>query len=334
MSSINVNTNSALADGNKGAHGAPSGESRYVSVGQETAPAIARPQRGAPAWVKSVRAGARRVAREPLTHFLLFGFLLFVASRFYQEQHSVYDIVVTPQHVAQIARTYALQYGTPPDAQTLEGLVERDVHDEILFRQGAALGLDQGDEIVRRRVVQKMQFLVQDLNPPAEPSQAALVAYYKAHADRYVAAPRTTFTHIYFSTDAGGDAEARARSVLAALPGSLKRAPERGDAFPDLYDFSAYEPEQVQRLFGRTPLADAVFAAPVGRWSGPFRSGYGWHLIFVDARQAAALPPFASVRERVRSDYLQDAQDRANRAAFDDLARRFTVVREDRGQTP
>jgi peptidyl-prolyl cis-trans isomerase C len=304
-----------------------------VSTGQDTVgAAVGRLRDAAP----FARAGnlLRRIAAEPLTHFIVFGLLLFVASRFYAEQHDVYDIVVTPRHVAELARTYALQFGGPPDAQTLEGLVARDVHDEILFRQGTALGLDQGDEIVRRRVVQKMQFLMQDLNAPAEPSEAALQDYFKAHAARYVTPARTTFSHIYFSADVAADPQARARALLAKLPQSLHRAPDRGDPFPDLYDFSAYEPEQVQRLFGRTPMADAVFAAPVGRWSGPFRSGYGWHLVFIDARQAPALPPFASVRDQVRTDYLQDAQDRANRTAFDDLARRFTIIREDQGRAP
>ena len=306
-----------------------------MSTGQGTAEAaVGRLRHATLLRLSHVGAALKRIVAEPLTHFIVFGLLLFVASRFYEEQHNVYDIVVTPQHVAQIARTYALQYGTLPDAQTLESLVERDVHDEILFRQGTALGLGEGDEIVRRRVVQKMQFLMQDLNAPAEPSEATLRDYFKAHAARYVTAARTTFSHIYFSTDVAGDAQARARAVLAQLNAATHRAPERGDPFPVLYDFSAYEPEQVQRLFGRTPMADAVFSASVGRWSGPYRSGYGWHLIYVDARQAPALPPFATVRDQVRTDYLQDAQDRANNAAFDDLAKRFTIVRADRGQAP
>ena len=79
--------------------------------------------------------------------------------------------------------------------------MRRDVHDEILYRQGLALKLDQDDMIVRRRVVQKMQFLMQDLNPPAEPTVAQLQAYYDAHAAKYIKPPRATFSHIYFSAD-------------------------------------------------------------------------------------------------------------------------------------
>jgi parvulin-like peptidyl-prolyl isomerase len=199
-----------------------------------------------------------------------------------------------------------------------------------------ALKLDQGDEIVRRRVVQKMQFLMQDLHPPREPTEQLLRTYYDAHASRYVTLPRATFSHIYFSLDKGGEAvaQARAAAVLARLSNSATRAPALGDPFPDLYDFSAYEPEQVFRLFGHTPFSRAVFSETPGHWAGPFRSGLGWHLIYVDARQDAKRPPLSAIHDAVRTDYLQDAQDKANKAAFDRLAQQYTVVREDRTPAP
>jgi peptidyl-prolyl cis-trans isomerase C len=276
------------------------------------------------------------VAKEPLFHFAVLGFLLFLAGRSYQTRTEVYRIEVTPAHVAQLSRSYALQFGTPPDPATLEQLVQSDIHDEMLFREGRALKLDQDDEIVRRRVVQKEQFLMQNLHAPAEPTDPQLSAYYAAHADRYAAASRAAFSHIFFAVGPDGDAgaQARAKAVLAKLAPDVTRAPERGDAFPDLYDFSAFEPEQVERLFGHTDFASAVFTAPVGHWSGPFRSAYGWHLIYVANRAAPTRPPLADVRDRVRSDYLQDAQDKANTAAFDKLAKRFTVVRADRRGAP
>ena len=277
-----------------------------------------------------------RLLSEPLTHFVIAGLVLFAAGRFYQSQTSVYRIVETPRHVAQLANEYALQFGTQPSANTLEALVHRDIGDEVLFRQGMALRLDQGDEIVRRRIVQKMQFLMQDLDPPREPTERQLQAYYDAHASRYVTLPRATFSHIYFSTDRGGDAGAKARAaaVLARLSSGTTRAPALGDPFPDLYDFSAYEPEQVFLLFGHTPFARAVFSEPPGQWAGPFRSGLGWHLIYVDMRQDAKRPSLSAIRDAVRTDYLQDAQDKANKAAFDALAAQYTVVREDRKPAP
>ena len=301
---------------------------------------VERSSRTAGAWVDGLNGGwisARpvlaRILREPLTHFLILGLAVFVAAQVHAGRTSQHRIVITPAHVAQLANDYALQFGAKPDPATMEALIRRDVNDEILFRQGRAMRLDEGDQIVRRRVVQKMQFLMQDLNAPAEPTDAQLSAYYQAHGAHYAAVPRASFSHIFFSSDTAGDAAAKARAevVLKSLNDGITRAPDRGDPFPDLYDFAAYEPGQVERVFGHTPFAQVVASAPVGRWVGPVRSGYGWHLIYVSARQAAASPPLAQVRDAVRTDYLQEAQDAANKAAFDKLARDYRVVRQDKG---
>jgi peptidyl-prolyl cis-trans isomerase C len=274
----------------------------------------------------------RRLLSEPLTHFIIAGAVLFIAGQAWQSGHNAHRVVVTPAHLNQLANDYALQFGARPDGPTMDALVKRDLHDEILYREGVALKLDQDDQIVRRRVVQKMQFLIQDLNAPSEPTDAQLQAYYDAHAAHYAAPARTTFSHIYFSADKGGDATAKARAtaVLKTLSDKTARAPDKGDPFPDLYDFSAYAPDQVERLFGKGEFAAAVQAAPVGHWSGPYRSGYGWHLIYVDARQGSSRPALKDVRDQVRNDDLQEAQDVANQQAFNKLAKNYSVVVKDR----
>lgn len=265
--------------------------------------------------------------REPLVHFLSVGFLLFIASQIHRSYTDPFRIIVTPQREAQLARRYALQFGTKPDAATSAQLVENDVEEEILFRRGVALGLDRDDEIVRRRIVQKMRFLLQDLEAPPEPRDSELQAYYRAHADRYVTPPRVTFSHIYFSVAAGvPQGRARALRDLQELSANDVRAAGRGDPFPDLYHFSAYDPDQVLRLFGRNEFSDAVFRAPLQRWVGPFRSSYGWHLLRVDSREEAIPQSLSAVRGRVRTDYLLDEQQHANQSAFNDVAREFTVV--------
>jgi peptidyl-prolyl cis-trans isomerase C len=259
--------------------------------------------------------------REPLLHFALAGLVIFLIGRIYQEQTDPHRIMLTPQRTARLARQYALQYGVQPDAATLQKLVAGDVHDEILLREGLELGLDKDDEIVRRRIIQKMQFLLEDLRAPPEPDDARLQAYYRTHLDRYSLPARTTFSHIYFS-----DNPQRAAGVLQHLSRTSGRAPGSGDPFPDLYDFSNYDREQVERLFGHGEFTAAVFTTPPGRWVGPFRSTYGWHLLYVQSRQPAAARRFAQARDEVRADYLQQVQHQANDDAFHQLGRKFTIV--------
>jgi hypothetical protein len=281
--------------------------------------------RGWPDW-------AIRAVREPLVHFFLVGLVLFAAADSYKRATNVYRIEITPERVAALEFSYQQQFGAPPTPAAREALIGRYIDEEILFRQGVAMGLDRNDEIVRRRVVQKMQFLQQDLQPPREPSEAELESWYDAHLPQYAVPARVTFTHIFFTPDRGGDtgAEERARAVLSGLSDAEARAPERGDNFPDLYDYTGFGPAEATRLFGATPLAKALFTAPTGRWAGPYQSGYGWHLIFVSARQPPQTPPFEAIRDQVRADWLASDEAKENRRAFEALKTHFTVVRRDR----
>jgi peptidyl-prolyl cis-trans isomerase C len=273
-----------------------------------------------------------RISREPLVHFFLAGLILFVAADAYKRAHNVYRIDITPQRVAALELSYQQQFGAPPTPAAREALVGRYIDEEVLFREGLAMGLDRGDEIVRRRVVQKMQFLQQDLQPPHEPSEQDLRSWYDSHRSQYATAARVSFTHIFFSPDKGGDAAAqrRAKAVLAGLSASVTRAPDRGDNFPDLYDYTSFGPSEAARLFGATPLVQALFAAPTDRWTGPYQSGYGWHLIFISGRRAPQTPPFEAVRDQVRADRLAAGEAEDNRRAFQTLKSRFVVVRDDR----
>jgi len=284
---------------------------------------------GPPAW-------AGRLAREPLLHFFAAGLVLFAAAEHHRAQTDTYRIVVTPERVAELSAAYRAEFGGDPGPRALEGLVDHWVDEEVLYREGVARKLGEDDEIVRRRIVQKMQFLQQDLVPPAEPGQADLAAWFQAHRAQYVTPVAVSFSHIYFSDVDGGQDAARRRAlaVLAQLPAGLARAPERGDAFPDLYDYSSFGPDQARRLFGDSELSRKLFGVPAGRWAGPFRSGYGWHLVRVQSVEPPRQLSLAEAREQVRADLISARQDQTNNRAFTALKSRFTVVRQDKGARP
>jgi hypothetical protein len=301
--------------------------------GREPVPPGVRRRAGAPPLLPP---WAGRVLREPLVHFFAAGLVLFAVAEHHRAQTDVYRIVVTPERVRELASEYRAEFGADPGPRTLAHLVDHYVDEEVLYREGLARKLDQDDEIVRRRIVQKMQFLEQDLAPPAEPTEAELAAWFQAHRAQYVWPATVSFSHVYFSDMAGGADAARARALkaLAGLPDGVIRAPERGDSFPDLYDYSAFGPEQARRLFGDSEISRRLFAAPAGHWVGPFRSGYGWHLVRVQSVQAARPMSLEEARERVRTDLMAAREAQANARGFAALKARFTVVRADPGARP
>jgi hypothetical protein len=110
----------------------------------------------------------------------------------------------------------------------------------------------------------------------------------------------------------------------------VRRAPERGDPFADASDYAAFSRADAVRLFGETELAQKLFVTPVGRWAGPFQSGYGYHLVRVQSATPARARPFAAVADAVRADVIAEAQAARNRAAFASLKAHYVIVREDR----
>jgi hypothetical protein len=272
----------------------------------------------------------RKLKREPLLHFLLAGLVLFGLAEHHRRASDQFRIVITPQRVAQLQNAYAAEFGAPPAPAMLPRLIDDYVQSEVLFREAKARGFDKDDEIVRRRLIQKVTFLEQDMGAVAEPSEAELRGWYVKSAARYAGSRTVNFSHVFFATTGDTEAAVRRRvgAAMAALSPATVRAPELGDSFPDQFDFSGFGPAEARRIFGDSELSTALFKAPVGRWSGPYRSAFGWHLVRVSASEPGGAKPFEQVRDAAKSDYLTAAREAENARQTAALRARYTVVRQ------
>jgi hypothetical protein len=272
-----------------------------------------------------------RAAYEPFVHFIVLGALLFAFNEYLQARANFSRITITRDDVAGIITNYQLQYGITPAGDQLQSLVDQFVREQVFYHEALRLGLDRNDEIIRRRLVQKYEFLQQDLAIAREPSQTQLRAYFDTHAAQYRLPAKLNFTHVYFSPDARGDqgahsAAQRLRTQLAVSGAS--RAAAQGDSFPGSTDYAALTQADIARVFGSGELTEQIFTLPAGEWSAPLRSGLGWHLVYVNTVQAARAAKFDEVAEAVRRDYLDAERSRLNAEAFAKLERNFTIVRE------
>jgi hypothetical protein len=273
----------------------------------------------------------RRWVREPLLHFLLAGAVVFAAYELLNPAVGRMDhanqITLTQDDLRQLAVHWLAQGRSPPTNAEMRELVEERVREEILSREAVALGLDKDDEIIKRRLVQKMNFLAQDLAALQAPSNADLAEWYARNSDRFALPPRASFRHLYFSFDRPRARE-RSGTALDKIAGKPADAPEvAGVADPFmLQDYYAERtPEQVAREFG-PPFAKAVFQLKPGAWQGPIQSGYGWHLVFIDAIEPRRVPAFEEVEPEVKSAWLDQKQREIKRTTFDAMRARYTVI--------
>jgi peptidyl-prolyl cis-trans isomerase C len=273
----------------------------------------------------------RRWLREPLLHFLLAGALIFAIYELLNPASNRIDranqIVLTKDDVRQLAVHWLAQGRPPPTAEQMRALVEQRVSEEILFREALALGLDKDDEIIKRRLAQKMGFLAEDVAALQDPSNSQLRAWFGQNSDRFALPPRASFRHLYFSFDRPG-AHERAAAALGKIAGRPTDAPELASVadpfmFQDYYAERA--PEQIAKEFG-PDFAKAVFQLKPGGWQGPLQSGYGWHLVFVDAIESGRVPAFEEVEPDVKAAWLDQKQREVKKAAFEAMRARYTVV--------
>lgn len=288
----------------------------FLSFAVERGEAGARETPAAKVWSEVRRLGGRATA-EPLVRFLLAGAALYALVDLHPWSSDAKQIVVDQARVDRLSADYAAAYGVAPSPAELKALVRRFVDDEIDFREGLAAGLDRDDEVVRRRLIQKAQFLRDDDVLAVAPSDAEVRAWFETHKALYVRPVRVGFSHLFFSVDAGeATALARAQQTLEALQGARAAwTPDRGDRFIDRQDYAGLDAAGLTHLFGREAFAEAVLKAPEGEWAGPFRSAFGWHLVRVKTRTGGDLPSFASVEARARQDLVDDRRARAEDAA-------------------
>jgi len=271
-------------------------------------------------------------SREPLFHFLLAGLVLFAiygGFRASPQREEPRRIEITRDDIRRLEIAWGARWQRPPTPGELRGLIDDQVREDILYREALALGLDQGDTIVKRRLAQKMDFLAQDVATLRDPSREDLTAWFAHHQERFRQPPRVSFRHLYFAFDQRQHrAQDEARYALVALAGTQAGA-GADDTVGDRFMFQSLypdkTPEQVAQIFG-TRFAAALFQLAPGAWQGPVESGYGWHLVFVEALISGRVPAFAEIETAVQAEWLSEQQTRARRQFYDALKARYAIV--------
>ena len=268
--------------------------------------------------------------REPLLHFLIIGAVIFVVFSMANKDEAAVNgnkIVVSTPEIKRLSDNWSKKWNRPPTETELKGLVESYIKEEVYYREALALSLDQNDTIIRRRLMQKMEFLSNDLAELNQPDESALNKYFLDNQEKYKLPARVSFTHIYFSLDKrGAKIVEDAKSVLSGL--NALRTPELGDSFMMEYDFNQETPFEVARLFG-SGFAEQLFTLETNTWKGPIASGYGLHLVRISEKTDSRMPELASVIDKVRTDWIFEQRQKTNKAIYERFKERYEIVIED-----
>jgi hypothetical protein len=198
------------------------------------------------------------------------------------------------------------------------------VRDEVLYREGLALGLDRDDPVVRSRIRLKMEVLGDGLE--TELTDADLQAWLDAHADRYALPARYDLRQVFF------DPARRGSRLAADLDAALRGLQREPEAEPTEFGDSTLLPArfidvtraEVAAQLGEELAAGLADSQP-GQWFGPVKSAYGAHLLRVELREERRSPTLADVREALERDVQYARSEAASEALYARLRARYTV---------
>ena len=275
----------------------------------------------------------KRLLREPLVHFLLIGAVLFGVYRLTPDgsaaQVASVEIRLTQDELSQLALLFRSQWRRDPTAEEFGRLIENKVQQEVLYREALAMGLDKGDEIVRRRMAQKMQFLAEDVAAAREPDAAELKHWFEKNRALFAQPPRLSFRHLYFSPDRRGNRAredaGKALAVLAGQPVDTKL----GNALADPFMFQDYYRDRAPDFLGKEfgpRFAIALTKLTPQTWQGPIESGFGWHLVFVDTVIPGRVPAFDEVEGDVKTAWLAEQKAQAWQQTYQRIRAKYTVL--------
>ena len=273
----------------------------------------------------------KAILKEPLLHFLMLALVVFAAYGVLGPTRAVRPdgIVVTAPKIEQFATIFAKTWQRSPTAEELKSLIEDYVKEEIYVREALALGLDKDDNVIRRRLRQKIEFINDTDLDALVPTDAELEAYLKAHPAAFAVDPMTAFRQIFLNPKQHGESvQQEAASILAVLQATPPAdAATLGDVTFLPYELPLAGKRTIIQTFGQE-FADALDKVAPDQWTGPIMSGYGLHIVYVSKREAALIPALGEVRDAVKREWTNAKRKELEETRFNELLRRYHMTIE------
>ena len=278
--------------------------------------------------------------REPISHFLILGSALYYSyvSLNPEEKTNSRVINVDRESLTQFiqfrTQSFTDKAGEKLDSLSPDGLaniIHQYIQEEALYRQAMVYGMAKDDYVIKRRMVQKMEFLAESTrSAPKSLTNIELQAYYEEHREDYKLPATVTFTHVFFSAERRGKfVDQLAQETLGLLNGNKTRfdqAPNYGDRFPFQLNYVERTHEEISSHFGKA-MAQTLFSLQPHktRWQGPIRSEFGKHLVLLTRAEAARIPPVQEVRDQVTKELERLREIELKQEVIDELIDGFEV---------
>lgn len=258
-----------------------------------------------------------RVMREPLLHFVLLGALLFAVDHFMAGSGDDPNTIHVDDAVDNEARrVFKTARGREPGEEELYALRRVWLDNEVLYREGLALGVDKGDPMIRERVIFKALSVVNAslTLPPVD--DETLRQWFARHQTKYDEPARFTFQEAVLE---GDRTEVGARAFAAAL-----NAGAPGDVRAGLRIFRGRPHDNLVQSYG-PEFTKALEMSHMGEWRA-LAARDGWRVVRIDSMTTSKPASFEALRGVVLQDWTDATMAEQRTAAVRALARKYKVI--------
>ncbi|MFP6810788.1 MAG: peptidyl-prolyl cis-trans isomerase [Pseudohongiellaceae bacterium] len=248
--------------------------------------------------------------------FVVLGVLIFVIDE--QTSDPLDTIVVDAALEQQVAALWAAQIQREPTEAEIASLVDDWITEEIWYRESMRLSLGEEDEIIRRRMIQKMQFIAEQ-EAELAPTEEELRAYFEANNERYEVPASISFEQLQFqSRDAATGALSAGESMANLAQSSMQSRVNVRQS-----------PPQVSSTFGPEFSRSLNRYDVTSNWQGPIQSTFGWHLVKLLEKNSPSVAPFLDIRATVHSDYTYESRLQAQADFIEQVRSNYDFVRKE-----
>jgi parvulin-like peptidyl-prolyl isomerase len=238
---------------------------------------------------------------EPLVHFFALGLLIFAADAFLSPpKKNDHTIVVSKALRQSFIDNFDEDRARTPSQEELQKMIDSWVASEILYREGKAMAVDRGDEMIRDRIAYKLQLLIFDQVKVPKPTEQQLNDWFAKNHARFDEPERVGF----YLTPASNEESAR-----RALQ-DIQAQRESPDLQKQTRAIIGRPLEAVTTSFGKD-FSNNLLELPAGQWS-VLQSKEGWHVVRLDSRHAGKQAQLDDVRdEAIRLWHTDETRQRA-----------------------
>ncbi|MEH6347220.1 MAG: peptidylprolyl isomerase [Bermanella sp.] len=289
----------------------------------------------------------KKYTNEPMLHFLVIGLVLYcLLESFYPSQdgygNSDKTIQLNSEKLIQFLQFQNKSFNQANAKSKWTGMSEGEknkliddyIREEVMYREAMNLGLEKDDQIIRRRLIQKIEYINRGfIGDAAKIEESEVESFFNDNKDQYTIDAAVTFTHVFFEKSSdkkthGSKATSLVNTALNTLKDKkipFEKASEYGQRFFYHRNYVDRTPAFIASHFGEAFSKEVFALKNVNQWIGPITSRYGSHLVMISKTQPERVPQLEEVAGQVLEQLQRIKQADMKKQALRKMITRYQL---------